>query len=164
MQCLKCGKTISDDSRFCRFCGAETAVSFPQKSVPVLAQDLYFQTLDTNATCERKINEWLSRMQIRLKSVSVVSGGRTGLTGMQSVPQKVTFTYVNDSSAPQYFWGYVSSMAILGNAMQKTDEDFEKWKAKNPQCRILWSGTGSSRYIRGSAGQAASRWFIYTLD
>lgn len=127
MYCKKCGKQISDDSRFCRYCGSE-------QDTPCVQIEKVIATKNVVDKVEDALNPITSKPQIKSK------GNRLVLLFLWSIAISIICTIgyavVRSEDAKPYdsehYWGssVYDSQSMTGGTIESLHEDIT-WMRKD---------------------------------
>lgn len=172
MYCKKCGKEIENDSLFCVYCGCEQTVSKELKvqesvkessSKKYLTKEFDFGYFDDNDKAIREINRWLVDKSINLIKIHIDTKFNL-LPIPETAMRQVTVVYEETEEIEyRYQIGAESYTNIFfENSHKKVKKQFDKWKAENPNKRVVWERIRSHDYLYNNwVSNVATLYYVF---
>lgn len=139
--CKYCGKEILKDSKFCNHCGKalDGEEKHEEQSRAEEVKVFDFSGFSYNESNIKKINEWLQSQSIEIKSISINTFMNNNIPlKWETVPNRVEIKYYQVQTEKRYKMGHFQSIKWLGNSYDKVNKEFELWKQRNADKKVMW--------------------------
>lgn len=141
MYCMNCGKEISNESKFCQYCGKAVRNCTQKPETLNTKQFVYNSTFTYNSTSVSEINQWFLKRRIILKNVQINTMFKSSLFHPELGIADMLLKYeIPEIPGKGYYYHleFFSKMRALRSSVSEVRQMLNNFES-NPDIIPVWS-------------------------